>query len=150
MKKRKKTSCTNAKSFEEIKIYDKQLNEFIKKIEIIHDSQNKKIEATLVRINNENKKNEEVNDGFSKFVRWLLTILFCGFGIFMILGTINSIKTLWNGNFINDLAVIILFIISICSIVLGISIHKIKNRNYLISVFSALVAFTALIVALIK
>ena len=148
---RKKKFKQNAiNSSNELYINEKQLNKLIAFIELSHDNQYEKIANILVKINEDNQKKDEVNDGFSKFVRWALTALFCGFGAFMIFGVFTSIKAIWKNNFINDLSVIILIIISIYCIALGICIHKIKNRNYLISVFSTLVALTALIVALIK
>lgn len=148
---RKKKFKQNAiNSLNELYINEKQLNKLIQCIKLSHDDQYEKISNIIMKINEDNQKKEEINDGFSRFVRWLLTVLFCGFGSFLIFEIIISIKAIWKNSFINDLAVIILIFISVCCIALGICIHRIKNRNYLISVFSTLVALTALIVALIK
>ena len=76
--------------------------------------------------------------------------LFFAVGIILTFGTIFNIPVLWNSDFYNNLTVIILIALGIVLIVLGASIIKIDDRNYLISIFSAIVALAALIVSIIK
>lgn len=56
----------------------------------------------------------------------------------------------WNVALAHKLALIFMGILGFDSVCLGIEILKEKDRNYIISLFSALVALVALIVSLVK
>ncbi len=89
------------------------------------------------------------NDLFSKIIQGVLTVLFIFIGLFIIGFLITSWSTLWI-NAANKVTVVAMFVIAVTLIALGVDIHRETDRNYLISLFSALVSLVALIVALVK
>ena len=98
---------------------------------------------------NVNTGNKTKWDAFSKVLRWLLSVLFFGFGVVMIAGLLSQWQSLWTG-WAEKTAVILTGVIGVVCVLIGIDIHNEKDRNYLVALFSALVALVALIVALIK
>ena len=152
-KKRRKNKNENIESnnFNEyFKFNDKQLSTILKEIKLIHENQNEKIDKSVKEINDFNLEQNKIKDSFSRVVRWTMFTLFVAVGIILTFGTVFNIPVLWNSDFYNNLAVIILIALGIVLIVLGASIIKIDDRNYLISIFSAIVALAALIVSIIK
>lgn len=137
-------------SNESVKFNDKQLELVLKEIRSMHENQNEQINKSLKEIGNLNLIQNKVSDSFSRIVRWTMFSLFIVIGIILTLGALINICTLWSPNIFNNIAVIILLILGIILIILGFSIIKIDDRNYLISVFSAIVALAALIVAIYK
>lgn len=95
------------------------------------------------------KEKAQRNDFFSLLVKVVLFATFFCFGVLIIGATILKWNDLWIGG-LQNLAVVILLIYSIVFIVLSVDIWFEKERNYLISIFSALVAFVALVITLFK
>lgn len=137
-------------SNESVKLNDKQLELVLKEIRSMHENQNDQINKSLKEIGDLNLIQNKVSDNFSRIVRWTMFSLFIVIGIILTLGVLINICTLLSPNIFNNIAVIILLILGIILIILGFSIIKIDDRNYLISVFSAIVALAALIVAIYK
>ena len=88
-------------------------------------------------------------DTFSSLIRWILFIFFMGFGIGLIVMLISNWSTYWIGGVHNVSALCVIFI-GLISTAIGIDILREKDRNYIISLFSAIVALVALIVTLVK
>lgn len=89
------------------------------------------------------------NDVFSQVVRVILSCLFVGFGVILLIAIIARWSTIWTGG-LQNFAVAIVLIYCAIFIVLGIDIFREKDRNYLITIFSSLVTLGALIVALLE
>ena len=124
-------------SNESVKFNDKQLELVLKEIRSMHENQNEQINKSLKEIGNLNLIQNKVSDSFSRIVRWTMFSLFIVIGIILTLGALIYICTLWSTNIFNNIAVIILLILGIILIILGFSITKIEDRNYLISASSA-------------
>lgn len=90
------------------------------------------------------------NDGFSYFIKCSIAI-----SLFIIAAAIaytlyNMWGDFWNTGWANRAALFIVAIAGFDCAELGIEILKEKDRNYIVSLFSALVALVALIVTLVK
>ena len=88
-------------------------------------------------------------DMFSSVIRWILFFVFVGFGIGLIAVLVSNWSSYWTGG-VNNISTLCMILIGLISTVIGVDIFKEKDRNYIISLFSALVALVALIVTLIK
>lgn len=86
---------------------------------------------------------------FANIVKILLSVLFVSIGILLGYYLFSNRLVYWT-DVINKIALIAMSIVSIVCIALGISIFKEKDRNYIISMFSAIVSLVALIVSIIK
>lgn len=89
------------------------------------------------------------NDMFSIILRVVLSILFSGFGTLLIIGIVINWGSYWTGG-IQNLAVMCVFLIGLVCLSIGIDIFREKDRDYLVSLFSVLVALVALILAVLK
>ena len=76
----------------------------------------------------------------------VLLVLFVGYSVYMLFSSIHPATQI--------IAIVVLcfmaLVYAICSFGMIKSIGRIKDRNYLVSFFSSLVALTALIVAIVK
>lgn len=87
-------------------------------------------------------------DVFSTIVRIALTVLFIAIGIVIIAGLTQLWGSFWGQGWAQKTALIIMtFAAGVC-ILIGIDINREKDRNYMISMFSAVVALVALVVTL--
>lgn len=133
-------------------------------LEIDYDKLAEAIKKAEARGNcDDNKKSRHISGAFAT----LLTLLFYGLSIFgwiLSVGALFAIHNLWDSlkwdNFanifgsVNTIACIlaIMAVLALYSILLWKSAKEIereKDRNYIISVFSGIVSFAALIVALV-
>ena len=94
-------------------------------------------------------QNENKETFFSEAVKFVLGLLFVGFGVLLAIGIIGNWCSFWT-TFTQGISAIILLADSISCIVLGVSLWREKDRNYIMSVFSALVALASMVVAIVK
>lgn len=127
---------------------DEQVKFFIDEI-------NESINASVYRIISETKpepiiiRKQSGNDTFSSLLKYILSVLFGGFGILLIVSTIKNWSSYWIGG-INRFATICVILIALICISISFDILKEKDRNYLVSLFSVLVSLVALVVTLVK
>lgn len=88
-------------------------------------------------------------DTLSSLIRWILSFVFIGFGVGLIIMIISNWSTYWIGG-VQNISVLCVMFIGLISTAIGIDIFREKDRNYIISLFSAIVALVALIVTLVK
>lgn len=86
---------------------------------------------------------------FADIIRWGLAILFVTAGVLSVITIISNWSHFWTGG-IQKLCVIFIFEMSFICCALGVSIFKEKDKNFIVSMFSALVALVALIISIIK
>lgn len=126
-------------------------------VESILDSMTQRIEWSTNRIIDESQKpiaiqtNEKTQqDGFSFAIKWSIASFF--FIVTLVIGYwlyriwVNYWGTSWG----HRIALFIVAMVGCNCFLLGIDILKEKDRNYIIALFSALVALVALIVTLVK
>lgn len=93
---------------------------------------------------------DQSNDGLSFVIKLIIGLTFIaaalliGYSLYKIWGEI------WSGNWLNKIILIIFAVIPFDCIYLGVEIIREKDRNYIISLFSSLIALVALIFAIIK
>lgn len=92
---------------------------------------------------------QERKDGFSLLVKLLLGLLFIGFGVALGHILITQFGYYWSRGWGEKFAMVIFHLISLDCVILGIDIFRERDRNYLVSMFSALVALVALIITII-
>lgn len=92
---------------------------------------------------------EKKTDTFSSLIRWILSFVFIGFGVGLIAMLISNWSTYWIGGVHNISALCVIFI-GLISTAIGIDIFRENDRDYIVSLFSAIVALVALIVTLVK
>lgn len=92
---------------------------------------------------------EPKKDRFSQFVKISLAIAFILLGILLLFTALIDFKILWGNTLIEHISYIILFILLFSLIPVGVGIYKEKDRNYIISVLSAIVSIIALIISII-
>ena len=149
-RKNKLENVNNNRFGEYVQFNEKQLKFILNEIKLIHENQNEQINESLKAINDYNLEQNKIKDIFSRIVRWTMFSLFIVVGLMLCIGAISLLPSIWNDDFFNNSAIVILIVLGIILIILGISIIKINDRNYLISVFSSIVALAALIVSIIK
>lgn len=126
-------------------------------IQSFFDELTKRIEWSTNKIIDEIPKSvafhtvqKQPKDGFSLFMKCSIGVLFISFALGIAYGLWNIWEQYWNKGWMNRMALFIIAIAGFDCLVLGIEIFREKDRNYIVSLFSALVAFIALIVALVK
>ena len=90
------------------------------------------------------------NDGLSFFMKWLIAITFFSVTVAIAYTLYDTWKEFWNSGWTNRISLFVVGIAGFDCLALGIEILKEKDRNYIVSIFSALVAIVALIVSLVK
>lgn len=131
-----------------VRLEDEQLDQFVSDLtERIEWSTNRIVDETKVpRLIVPNKNSL---DTFSIMLQIALGGIFCGAGVWIIITLFTNWSFYWIGG-LQNAAVFCLISMSVACILIGIDVFREKDRNYLLSLFSALVALMALIVALIK
>lgn len=132
-----------------IRLDDDQVEGFL-------DDLTQRIEWSTNRIVDESPKtivqsNKNIpQDGFSFIIKLVIASFF--FVTTVAIGCLlyNVWNEFWSNGWINRIALFVVAISGFGCLFLGIEILREKDRNYIISLFSALVALVALIVALIK
>jgi hypothetical protein len=142
--KQKNTKCQN------VRLDEEQYNDFLEEItQRIQWSTNHIVDESRPVIREFNPTHLKM-DGFSSFIKWSLAGAFITFGLAIIIALVNQWSAFWVDKWVNKIAAIIVVIAGLDSIILGAELFKEKDRNYVVSVFSALVALVALIVTLVK
>lgn len=129
-----------------VRLDDKQLQEIIYNINF--DSE--EIADRISQCNSTNQNSDNRKDMFSAGIRFGLAALFIIFAIVLGYNTVMQWSALWNQGLTYRITLFFMCIISFDCIMLGIDIFMEKDRNYIISLFSALVALVALVVTLLK
>lgn len=125
-------------------------------VESILDSLTQRIEWSTNRIVNESIVVDSIEhrrnnvDSFSYFLKWIIAVPF----FLLVISTIYFLFTVgrqyWAEGWSQRFALIFVAIAGFDCFILGIEILKEKDRNYVVALFSALVALVALIVTLVK
>ncbi len=89
-------------------------------------------------------------DGFSHFLKWIIAVPFFLLAISIIYFLFTKGGQYWAEGWAQRFALIFVAITGFDCFLLGIEILKEKDRNYIVALFSALVALVALIVTLVK
>lgn len=129
---------------------DEQLQSFLGELtDRIVWSTNRVIDE-MPRSININPQSFQRDDSCSRILKFGIGIPF--FMIAVLIGNfLNDIYgEYWNSGWTGKFYVIILVIATLDCLTLGVEIFKAKDKNYIVSLFSALVALVALIVALVK
>lgn len=133
-----------------LRLNDEQLQSFL-------DELTQRIEWSTNRIVDETSKTTIVpatenqrSDGFSFIIKWTIASLFFSVSIIIAYLLYRIWGEFWIAGWTNRIALFILAVMSFDCLILGIEIIKEKDRNYIISLFSALVALVALIVSVVK
>lgn len=129
-----------------VRLDDKQLQEVLYNIN--YDSE--EIIDEIRRCNSTNQNSDNRKDAFSAAIRIGLAFLFIIFAVVLGYNTVTQWSTLWGQGTNYRISLAFMCVIVFDCIVLGFDIFKEKDRNYIISLFSALVALVALIVTLLK
>ena len=90
------------------------------------------------------------NDGFAVFIKLVIASLFFAVTSVIAISLYSTWRELWNTGWISRIVLFFVAVIGFDCFILGIEILKEKDRNYIVSLFSALVALVALIVTLVK
>lgn len=133
-----------------VQLNDEQLQKFL-------DDLTQRIEWSTNRVVDEMPRTISVklqeqskSDGISYFLKWLIAIPFFAVAIAIVYSSCGFGNCFWNTGWASRVALFIVVIIGFDCAALGIEILREKDRNYIVSLFSALVALVALIVALVK
>lgn len=132
-----------------VRLDEEQLNGFLNQL-------TDRIEWSTNRIVDESSKQvivdtspKQSEDGFSIVIKCFLGPLFIIFAVGIVCWLVNVGPQFWNAGWANRAVLFIVALAGVDSLILGIEIFKEKDRNYIVSLFSALVALTALIVTLV-
>lgn len=129
---------------------DTQLESFLEELtDRINWSTNKIVDEMPHSINI-NPQSFQRDDSCSTILKFGIGIPF--FMIAFLIGIFlnNIYEEYWNLGWTGKLCVIILVIVTLDCLALGVEIFKAKDKNYIVSLFSALVALVALIVSVIN
>lgn len=133
-----------------VQLNEEQLQGFLDKLEDgIEQSTNRIVDETSRTKIVYTAENKSI-DGFSFLIKLFIGISLIVFSIFIGIGLFNVWNELWHINWINKMVLIISAVADFDCLILGVEILKEKDRNYIVSLFSALVALAALIVTLVK
>lgn len=136
-----------------VRLDEEQLEQFLEELtkrsdgrteHIAQEIQDKKMTVNV----HTGERNRE--DWFSTALKIVLATLFIAAGIAVIYGLTQIWGKYWSIGWVEKASLLIIGTASIVCILIGIDIHREKDRNYMVSLFSALVALVALIVTLIK
>lgn len=133
-----------------IRLDDDQVDGFLKDLtQRIECSTNRIVDETPRTIIVKPQENQK-SDGFSYFIKWSIAILFFIVAIAIIYSLCSIWREFWDKGWANRIALFVVAISGLDCLFLFIEILREKDRNYIISLFSALVALVALIVTLVK
>lgn len=145
--KKKNTELQQQKT---IRLNDEQLQGFL-------DDLTQRIEWSTNKIIDEMPKTaiihtteKQPEDGISTVIKWIIASLFFIVTIAIGYSLYSVWREFWNAGWINRVALFIVAFAGFSCLMLAVEIIREKDRNYIISLFSALVALVALIVTLIK
>lgn len=133
-----------------VRLNDEQLQGFLDELtQRIEWSTNRIVDEAPRSITVKPQENQK-SDGFSYFIKWAIAIPFFIATIAIAYSLYNIWGQFWNTGWANRVALFIVALAGFDCAALGVEILKEKDRNYIVSLFSALVALVALIVTLIK
>ncbi len=133
-----------------VRLNDEQLQDFLDELtKLIEWSTNRIVDETPRSITDKSQKCQKI-DGFSYMIKWLIAIPFFIVTLAIAYLLYSFGGELWNTGWANRVTLFFVAIAGFDCAALGIEILKEKDRNYVVSLFSALVALVALIVTLIK
>ena len=133
-----------------IRLDDEQVEGFLDDLtQQIEWSTNRIVDETPRSIIVKPQENQK-SDGFSCFIKWAIAILFFIVAIAIIYSLCSIWREFWDKGWANRIALFVVAISGLDCLFLFIEILREKDRNYIISLFSALVALVALIVTLVK
>lgn len=133
-----------------VRFDDEQLQRFLNELtQRIEWSTNRIVDETPKMPIVDTAKNQPA-DTFSFIMKWTISSLFFVVAIAITYSLFSIWGEFWNAGWINRIALFIVAIIGFNCAALGIEILKEKDRDYIVSLFSALVALVALIVTLVK
>lgn len=135
-----------------VSLDEEQMEHFLNELtEHIEWSTNRIVDETPKNVTVfQSDKANQGGDGFAYFIKWIIAIPFFLVAVAVIYLIYSNGSTYWNVDWVHKLALIVMGILAFDSACLGVEILKEKDRNYVISLFSALVALVALIVSLVK
>ena len=128
-------------------------------VESILDSLTQRIECSINRVADEKPHTIMIDpieqrkgdiDGFSYFLKLIIAVPFYLIAISIIYFLFTKGGQYWAEGWAQRFALIFVAIAGFDCFLLGIEILKEKDRNYIVALFSALVALVALIVTLVK
>ena len=127
---------------------DKQMQSFLDGlIEQIELSTNE-IADKIPESETGNTMQKQPRDVFSLFMKCSIGLLFLCFTGCFVIGLCNVWEHFWNEGWISRMALFVVAIAGFDCFILGIEIFREKDRNYIVSIFSTLVALAALVVTL--
>lgn len=133
-----------------VQLNDEQLQKFLDDLtQRIEWSTNRIVDEMPRSISVRLQENKE-NDGVSYFIKLLIAIPFFAVAIVIVYSFYGLWSDFWEAVWASRVALFTIAIIVFDCAALGIEVLREKDRNYIVSVFSALVALVALIVALVK
>lgn len=128
----------------------KKLQEGQLKLEPFSDNTNQTVKSSIAPMaKTPALKNHHKETLFSEAARVILSLLFIVFGVLLANEILLNWSAYWNAS-TKGIGAIILLADSIGCIVLGVSLWWEKDRNYIMSIYSALVAFASLVVTMVK
>lgn len=133
-----------------VKLDDEQIDAFLEQLtERIEWSTNKIVDESF-KSSNFIPIEHYSEGGFTYFIKLIIATPFFIVAVALIYSIYHNCVAYWNLDLVHKLVLIIMGILVVDSAGLGVEILKEKDRNYIISLFSALVALVALIVSLVK
>ncbi len=125
------------------------VNLLIEEIRRENDRNNKELERILNDLYEKNKKENEIHGVFDSIIKWTINVIFYLLA-FVFLGGIYFVFTK-DDTLGNKIVLTIDYVmISFIFLSIGLSFRKEKNRNFILSCFSALIALFALLIAMSK
>lgn len=97
-----------------------------------------------------NLKKEQINDGISWIMKWSIGLALIFLSICAICGSFSVYNQMDISGWYKVIAIIIFVVSAFDFLVLGIGIIREKDRDYIVALFSAIVALAALVIALFK
>lgn len=132
-----------------VKIDESQLYDFLRDL-TNHIDLNTDDVADEIRYSRSDNKISNRDDLFSASLKISLAGFFVLFAGILGYHLITEWSTIWSQGTNGKASLFVMCIIAFDCLVLGIDLFKEKDRNYIVSIFSALVALVALIVTLVK
>lgn len=133
-----------------IRLNDEQLQKFLDELtQRIEWSTNRIVDEIPQKIDDLLQRQQK-EDKLSYFIKWSIASLFFVIVASSTYALYNVWGQFWNTGWASRTALFTVMLVIIICAVLGIEILKEKDRNYIVSLFSALVALVALIVTFVK
>lgn len=129
-----------------VRLDNEQLQEFLYNI----NYNSEEIIDEIRRCNSTKQNSDDRKDAFSAAIKIGLASLFIIFAAVLGYNTVTQWSSFWSQGTNYRISLLFMCVIVFDFLILGVDIFREKDRNYIISLFSALVALVALIVTLLK